>query len=160
MKVLQNATVADVYSMDRRPSLLVQPEEDFTTVVRRFAERPEIRGIFVVDTQGRLLGVITRRDLLDWARVQIGGASLSTQDGWLAEDVRLASLMRAVTAGEVLRPNSERAAVRPQDTLAEALQRMIALDLICLPVIDAQGRVQGDLKLTEVLAYALRERAT
>ncbi len=155
MKILEGRTIGDVYTMDRRPSLLVGPDERFTAVVRRFAERPEMRGIFVVGEKDRLIGVITRRDLLDWARVQLGEATYSTEEAWLAEDVRLTALMRAITAGEVMRPGSEAAAVRPSDTLAEALRRMIAHDLICLPVVDEQGRVLGDLKLTEVLACAL-----
>jgi len=155
MKILEGRTIGDVYTMDRRPSLLVGPDERFTAVVRRFAERPEMRGIFVVGEKDRLIGVITRRDLLDWARVQLGEATYSTEEAWLAEDVRLTALMRAITAGEVMRPGSEAAAVRPSDTLAEALRRMIAHDLICLPVVDEQGWVLGDLKLTEVLACAL-----
>jgi len=80
-----------------------------------------MRGIFVVGEKDRLIGVITRRDLLDWALVQLGEATYSTEEAWLAEDVRLTALMRATTAGEVMRPGSEAAAVRPSDTLAEAL---------------------------------------
>jgi hypothetical protein len=74
---------------------------------------------------------------------------------WLTEDVRLIKVIMASTAGEIIRPDSRRAAVGLKEDLAYALHLMVDLDLICLPVIDDTGQIIGDLKLTEILSRIL-----
>jgi CBS domain-containing protein len=151
MITLQRLTVKDAYHKDLVPSLIVGPDEDFSDVVLRFAGRPVTRGIFVADDEGRLMGVITRTDLLDWARVKLGAvlqAPVPNKD----KTLRLASLMHAATAGQVMHPDSDRAAVKASDSLAHALGLMIELDLTVLPVIDDDKRIVEDLKLDEILA--------
>ena len=155
MRRLKRLTVQDAYTMDKTPSLITNPDDDFSDVVRRFAEQPELRGIFIADGEWRLLGVITRRDLLDWARVQLGASFYAEKEDWLKEDVRLFELMRASKAQEVAHADSAEAAVLLNDPLSEALRKMIVLDLICLPVVDDQGIIIGDLKFTEILYQAL-----
>ncbi len=157
MKTLQKMTVRDAYTLEMTPSLIAQPDEIFADVVRQFTERPELRGIFVVDEKQHLLGVITWRDLLDWARIQLGAGFRTTTSAWLAEDARLITIMRASTAGGILRPESSRAAVQLEDSLADALHLMIELDLICLPVVNEAGRIIGDLKLIEILSRVIQE---
>jgi len=155
---LQRLTVKDAYHKDLIPSLIVGPDEDFADVVQRFAGRPVTRGIFVADTERRLLGVITRTDLLDWARVRLGAvlqAPIPTKD----KTLRLASLMHAATAGQIMHPDSHRAAVKAGDSLAHALAVMIELDLTVLPVIDDDKRIVEDLKLDEILARIAEDEA-
>jgi CBS-domain-containing membrane protein len=156
MRRLRRITVKEAYTLDETPSLIIHPKDDFGDVVRRFAEKPDLRGIFLADEDCRLLGVITRRDLLDWARVQLGASFYAEKEHWLMEDVRLFELMRASSAEDVARPNSIKAAVRLDDPLSEALQKMLVLDLICIPVIDQKGKIIGDLKFTEILYQALQ----
>jgi Mg/Co/Ni transporter MgtE len=67
----------------------------------------------------------------------------------------LISLIHASTAGQVMRSDSHRAAVKPDDSLAHVLRLMIELDLIVLPVVDKANRVVGDLKLSELLAAVI-----
>jgi CBS-domain-containing membrane protein len=155
MKLLRKITVREAYNLDKTPSLIAQPEDDFTDVVRRFAEEPDLRGIFIAEADCHLLGVITRRDLLDWARIQLGASFYSSDEHWLKEDVRLFELMRASKAREVARPDSSDAAVRLDDPLSEALRKMLVLDLSCLPVIDEDDIIIGDLKLSEILQQVL-----
>lgn len=155
MNQLKSITIKEAYSFDKTPSLIVKPEDDFEEVVRRFSDQPELRGIFVADNSDYLLGVITRRDLLDWARIQIGASFYASDDHWLKEDVRLLELMRASKAQEVARTDSANAAVHLDDPLAEALRKMLVLDLICLPVVDEAGVIIGDLKITEILHQVL-----
>ena len=151
MNTLQQYTVRDACDLDVRPPLIVGPEEEFSAVIGRFASHPEVRGIFVADGKERLLGVITRTDLLDWARIRLGTA-LQTPIPDTDKAIRLAALVQASSAGQVMSPESRRAAVRPDDTLAHALRLMIELDLIVLPVVDETGRITGDLKLAELLS--------
>ncbi len=147
---LWNLKVEDACSLEEDRLFLVRPEEDFNLVVLRFANYSELRGIFVTDDQKCLVGVITRSDLLDWARVQLG-AALAVPLGEREKRIRLVSLITASTAGQVLRPESHRAGVKKTDALAHALNTMIKLDLIVLPVVDDSGCVIGDLRLSELL---------
>lgn len=154
MKTLKKITVEDAYKLDETPPILVKPEDDLTRVIKEFTEIPELRGIFVVGENNRLVGVITRRDLLDWARSRVGTTSQSRS--WLSEDARLIKVLMSSTAGEIIRPDSRRAAVRTKDDLAYALHLMVDLDLICLPVIDESNQIIGDLKLMEILSRVVQ----
>jgi len=151
MLTLKNLQVKDAYTLDLVPSLIVQPDEDFSEVVRRFATMPTVRGIFVADAHNHLLGVITRRDLLDWSRLRIG-AFLHSVSTDIHSNVRLVKLMDASTAGQVMHPQSLRAAVKEADSLADALRLMIELDLVVLPVVDDHNHIVEDLKLDEILS--------
>ncbi len=155
MKRLRDITVEQAYNLDRTPSLIAAPDDEFTDVVRRFARQPDLLGIFVAEADCHLLGVITRRDILDWARVQIGAPFYTSDEHWLKEDVRLFEMMRASKASEVAREDSASAAVRLSDPLSEALRKMLLLDLSCLPVVDGTGIIIGDLKLSEILHQVL-----
>jgi CBS-domain-containing membrane protein len=159
MLTLKELKVQDVCSFDPDPSLLVGPDDDFAEIIQRFARLPELRGIFVVDDEQHLLGVITRADLLDWTRVKIGspGEILFASTPKVEEAIRLVSLMHASTVGQFMHPNSHLSAVKCDDTLAYALRVMIETDLIVLPVLDESGRVVEDLKLSELLALAINE---
>ena len=157
MLTLKKLTVRDACDFDPHPSLIVEPDEDFAKIIQRFASLPELRGIFVADSEKRLLGVITRRDLLAWARVKIGPPEEILSSPKVEKAIRLINLMQASTVGQFMRPNSHRAAVKPDDSLACALKLMTELDLIVLPVIDEAGRIVEDLKLSELLARAIQE---
>lgn len=156
MQKLKNLTVRDACCFDPSPSLLIGPDEDFAEIIQRFAGLPELRGVFVVDNEQHLLGVITRANLLDWVRVKVGSPadmiSSPTEDA-----VRLISLMQACTVGEFMRPDSHRSAVNLDDSLAQALHLMVEMNLIVLPVVDEANRVVQDLKLSELLAMAIQE---
>ncbi|NIN93630.1 MAG: CBS domain-containing protein [Anaerolineae bacterium] len=155
---LQKLAVRDAQDLDPCPSLIVGPDEDFSRIVQRFAELPELRGIFVADTEQRLLGVITRTDLLDWADAKLGPLLQLTSSS-RERNIRLGGLIRASTAAEVMHPDSQCSAVKPDDSLAHALQLMIELNLVVLPVVDETNRIVEDLKLSELLARAAEENA-
>ena len=157
MKTLQKLIVKDLYLLDTSPPLIVQAGQDITHVIKQFAQKPALRGIFVVDEEKHLVGVITRRDLLDWARTRIGASFRSTRDFWLAEDARLIRIMVSSSVSDIVHPDSSAAYVKLEDSLAQALRVMIEYDLICLPVIDDAGQIIGDLKLTEILHRIVQE---
>jgi CBS-domain-containing membrane protein len=110
----------------------------------------------VVDEDNKLLGVFTRRDLLDWARVKVG---INSDVGklWLAEETRLLKIIMSFTAGDLISPESSRAWVGLKDSLSQALQLMVDLDLICLPVLDDDEQIIGDLKFMDILACVVQE---
>ncbi len=143
--------VRDVFNLDESLAITVDENTPFEDVIRRFAERAELRGIFVVDKAGKLTGVINRPDLLGWASLVFGPMGLESSFSWK----RMMRLAHATTAKEACNPFSHLAAVRPDQPLVEALANMVAHHLIDVPVVDKDGRVLGDIRLTEVLLKAL-----
>ena len=153
MRNLERLTVGDTYDPDRS-LFLVGLQDEFSTVVQGLAQHPELRGTFVVDEQQRLLGVITRNDLLDWARAKLG-TSLHAPWKGTEKTLRLASLINASTVSEVVHADSIRAAVSLDNSLAHALKLMVEMELIVLPVVDVDRRVIGEVRLSNILARAL-----
>jgi len=148
MKTLR---VAQVCTQAPMHALVVQQDTPLEEVIRDFASDHTLRGIFLVDDAGRLAGVINRHDLLAWARFQFNLSSRS-------EPLRLSQVRRMVSAAhacDLAAPGSRQAAVRPEDSLEDALERMARYDLTDIPVVDAAGRIVDDLRLSEVLLSAL-----
>jgi CBS domain-containing protein len=69
---LEKITVKDTMRLDDDDPILLKLTDDFSQVIKNFAQHSEIKGIFVVDEDDRFLGVITRTDILDWARAKLG----------------------------------------------------------------------------------------
>jgi len=154
MIALKKLTVKDAYQLDDEDPILVRLTDEYSQVIHNFVHHAELRGVFVVEDDNRFAGVITRTDLLDWARAKLGAVflnPLTTTD----KAIRLVNLVNASTAGDVLRQDTKKAAVFANNTLAHALQMMIEADLIVLPVIDESQHIIGSLTLSEVLSLAL-----
>lgn len=154
MITLQNLSVKDACLMDDDHPILFALDDDFGQIIKNFAHHTELRGIFVVDGDNRFLGVITRTDLLDWARAKLGAFLLKPLTD-MNKTIRLITLIRASTVGDILRPETKQAVVRVDDTLDHALRIMVETDLIILPVINDLQHIIGKLRLSEVLNLAL-----
>lgn len=154
METLKKITIKDVYRLDDTPPILLNASDEFSQVIKNFAQHVEIRGIFVVDDADRFLGVITRTDLLDWARAKLGKLLLRPLSD-MDKTIRLVTLISATTVGDILRSETKDAAVRVEDTLDEALKIMLETDLIVLPVVDESEHVIGGLRLSGLLNLAL-----
>ncbi len=154
MIALRKLTVKDAYQLDDENPILVRLTDEYSQVIHNFVHHAELRGVFVVEDDDRFAGVITRTDLLDWARARLGAVFLKPLTN-TDKSIRLVNLINASTVGDVLRPETKKAAVRAQDTLAHALRVMIETDLIVLPVIDEAQHIIGSLTLSEVLNRAL-----
>jgi len=156
MIALEKLIVKDTYRLEDEDPILVKLTDDFSQVIQNFAQHAELRGIFAVDDGNRFSGVITRTDLLDWARVKLGAILLKPLTD-MDQTIRLITLIRAVTVGDILRPETKMAAVLIDDTLAHALKIMTRVDLIVLPVINDSQHIIGRLTLSELLNLALTE---
>jgi CBS domain-containing protein len=156
MKNLQGLHVKDAYRLHDEDPILVTCEDEIDQVIENFAQFTELSGIFVVEEEGRFAGVITRTDLLDWARVKVGAALMRPlQDR--SKALRLISLIHASKVSDILRQGTKRAAVTPDETLADALRTMIEADLVILPVINEARHIIGSLTLSELLNRAMGE---
>ncbi len=150
MKILENMTVKDAYHLRTEDPIMVRMGEEISVVITSFSKHEDLKGIFVVDDNDRFLGVITRIDLFDWARVKFGAyfmKPLADSD----KTLRLISLINASTVGDMLRPETINSTVAAEDSLAHALKVMIETDLIILPVIDNSKRIVGNLTISELL---------
>jgi CBS domain-containing protein len=137
-------------------SLIVREDECLADVLRRFSEESWLRGIFVTDAEGRFCGVITRTDMVHWARLRLGTA-LRSVAGIGENMLRLATLVQADRAADAIHPNSQTAKVSLSDPLDLALQIMIRTDLVDIPIVDDDQRIVGDLLFSDVLRYLLRQ---
>ena len=90
------------------------------------------RGAVVIEEDGALVGIFTERDLV--SRID-------------HTDV----LWSHVTVRDVMTPHPT--VIRPLDSLAEALRRLIAGRRRHLPIVDDKGRVQGLLSIRDILAH-------
>ena len=157
MITLQTTTVKAACHLDDGQPLLLKRTDDFSQVIINFAHYAELRGIFVVDEENRFLGVITRTDMLDWARTRLGVVTFKPLTD-MNKTIRLVTLIKASLVGDILRSETKGAAVRVDDTLAHALKVMFDTDLIILPVVDDKQHIVGRLRLVDVLNLTLENR--
>lgn len=147
----KDRTVRDVRDVDEVHGLLVEPDTPVREVVSRLSRQPAAGVVFVVDEDRTLLGVLTRRDLLSWAGLQVGVDAAREHVRWM----EVLDVARARTAGDLLRRGGKPLSVRMDDSLETALVRMLRQDVADLPVVDGDGRVVGGVRLSELLEAAL-----
>jgi len=111
-----------------------------------------IHGAPVVDANARLVGVVSQTDLLTWhyESGRDGGGFYDPPDlrGEPLRGLHMADIRTAPVA-EVMTPLVH--AVRPDDTLAEAANRMIRHRIHRLVVVDEQLHVLGILSAMDLL---------
>jgi len=149
---MKTIRVAEVCRHTPLQSLIARSDTPLSRVVHEFAGRHDLQGIFLVDDAERLVGVVNNQDLLQWARLHLD-LPLPPPSVTLGQVRRL---VLAQHARDLARPGSREAAVYEGDTLDTALTRMAQQNLTAIPVLDERGRVINDLRLSEVLAVALR----
>jgi len=117
--------VQDVMTHEVVTLTLPQP---FTEPLALLA-RHRFRHLIVIETDARLAGVISDRDML---RFMSSGADLKS------------AIVADVMCFEVL-------TIRPETLLSEAAGQMLSRRFNCLPVIDENGRLCGILTSTDLL---------
>ncbi len=136
--------VRDVYRSGMY-SLVVNKDMPVVDVIKGMIENPIYRGIFVVDEKNQLMGVITQRDLIVWAKLMSG--ILPAKD---VEDIsKVMRLSLSKTAGGLVRQETKNAAVELDDSINDALDKMISLEVMGVPVVDKRGKVIGDSKYSK-----------
>lgn len=132
---------------------LVLPEKTpLAEAIDRFASNEGQHGIFLRGEDGSLAGVVNNGDLMDWARLQF-----DVMPGDLPLPVgKVRRLISATTIRDLAGRNSARMSVSINDSLADALTKMATFDLEDIAVLDETGHIVNDLRLSEVLSFALR----
>lgn len=132
--------------------LLARREEGLLALMHRAVEQPATRLIGVVDTDGRLVGVLPILRLAESVIARVVPEALLSGITDVADVARFGHAVEARTAGDAMLPP---AAIAPTATVGEAFREMHARRLSGLYVVDATGRPTGYLDLLELaLVYA------
>jgi len=140
--------VRETYHPEKIRALVIDENSSLEEVVRRFARSRVLRAIFVVDAQRRLIGIVTRTDLLNYVKVKLGRWGFAAWDPSWKSVLRY---LRAARAKDLVHRGSRDAYVRLDDDVAKALHIMIDHDLITVPVVDKNRRVIGDIGVPDIL---------
>ena len=98
-----------------------------------------IRHLPVVDADNRIVGIVTQRDLYKAAVSSVLGFDRSKEHEWLGR-VKVQDVMtKTVTM------------ISPEAGVVEAVDRLVAEKIGCLPVVDEQGKLLGLLTETDCL---------
>lgn len=147
--VTQLKRVADIL---RRDTHAVSPDTPLEEVIRIIDDN-DIQRVAVVDEAGRLLGLISDRDLLRFFRHEPTGIwqRLSRMARHIQQEVSGASeaVLANTTAGTVM--TTDLTTTGEEMLIEEAISLMIDRQLKRLPVVDAEGRFKGMISRDSLL---------
>ena len=139
MVVLSNTQVRDLMS---RPVQTLE-RNDKLTVADRTMNSERIRHLPVLDDSGRVVGIVSQRDLFLSALVRALGFGSASRDRTFA----------VIPVKEVMSENV--ATTRPNTPIAEAAQLMVDRRIGCLPVVEDEALV-GILSESDIVAAVAR----
>ncbi|MCB0045587.1 MAG: CBS domain-containing protein [Caldilineaceae bacterium] len=151
---MRHTQVSEVSKLSTMKALLLPQETPIEEAIDRYASNTTHDGIFLLGHDQRLSGIVNNADLLDWARLQFdlvpGNVPLPVG--------KVRRLLGAQTIGDLAVQESWRMAIRQDETLAAALEKMERYNLEDIAVIDEESRIVNDLRLSEILSFALHAR--
>ncbi len=133
--------------------LSVPLETDVVEVLRRAAGHPTTRLIGVVDGDGRLVGTIPIRDLVEAVVARTIPEALLADIEDVDDIAHFGVVVGSRTAGDVMKAP---VTVTPQTSIAKAFRRMHHHSLSGVYVVDREGRPIGYVDALE-LAYLVVE---
>ncbi|MFZ1986781.1 MAG: DUF190 domain-containing protein [Desulfatitalea sp.] len=150
---IEVAHLRSVADIARRDTHTVTPDTPIDEVIR-IIDHNDIQRVAVVDTQGKLLGVISDRDLLRYFKQDqegIWGLLAKVKSGFRPDAGRgnFARAIAATRAAQVMR--TDLITVREGHTVEEAIALMAQKDLKRLPVVDDEGRFKGMISRDSLL---------
>ncbi len=145
---MDNPLVASVYRMHGTAAMTLPEDASLEEVILTLAENPNIRAVFLVNAEKRYTLMITRGDLLKWVHLNLSGGKGSSMT--ISEIFRI---LDARKARDLASRFSSSLALKEQDTLQRALSLMMEYEEDILPVLDNEGKITGDLRLSELLYW-------
>jgi CBS domain-containing protein len=135
-------TVKEAYRLIVKDPIRVNKETQLHEAVEMILTEPRTRSAYVVDSEGRLLGMIALKQML-----QAVGYSISkTYGSENLKDLGVTSMQFSVTSSMMVPPT-----VQEDELLLSALEKMIDSGLEDLPVIDENNKLIGELNGFEIL---------
>ena len=125
------------------PVITVQEWEDFH-VVQDKLQTHDIRHLPVVDDSGRLVGMISQRQLY-----KICSPHRIENGGWHYDKDMLDSfILKRVMVRDVY-------ILKPDNTVADAIKDMVQFKIGCIPIVDASGKPIGIVTRDGILGFIL-----
>jgi CBS domain-containing protein len=121
--------------------------EDRLDLADQVMQLGRVRHMPVIDADGRVVGIVSHRDLLE--------ASLSRL--LALEPLARRAFLGSIGIGEVMTRHVE--TIAPDETLARAAELMLHHKIGCLPVVRSDGVMIGILTETDLLRCAYGEEA-
>ncbi len=148
---MNKTLVAEVYKLHGTASVSMPADSPLKDVIGTLVREPSLRGIFLVDSKLRFVGMVTRIDLLRWAHLKLSG-------GKGRHEIPISEFFRIVdarSARDLASGDPQMLSVRENDTLQAALDKMLDYEEDIVAVLDSERRVLGDLRLSEILWWVL-----
>lgn len=145
---MDSTLVARVFRMHGTAGMILPENTTLEEVIRTLTENPTLRAIFLVNDKQKYTSMITRGDLLKWAHLNLSGGKGSNIP--ISEIFRI---LDAQKARDLASPVSSSLALKENDTLQKALYLMMEYEEDILPVLDNEGKVTGDIRLSEILYW-------
>jgi CBS-domain-containing membrane protein len=117
--------------------------EPISKLIESLVEHPASRAVYVLDEDGKLLGMISFRDIIRQTNAKLGvrGKGVSGTLKYLRE-------ARKDRVEEIMR---QAVTLKPSTTLRDALQKMEDFQMNNLPVVDEDGKLVGELSGLKIL---------
>lgn len=141
-KKFSETLVGDVFDQIVKRPTTVTPESTINEVIEGMLNNPVSRKVYVVDQEGRLLGMVNTDTVLRLIGYRTGVRELGAISFY-----RLLRDMFKEQVGTLMSPTQS---VYKEDGLKKALEIMIKDHVNDLPVVDAEGRIIGELVSLEL----------
>jgi len=134
----------------------VKPEDTLEDVAKAMSAG-EVSGAPVVDPEGKVMGIISEKDII---RRMLGGKSgsiMTLMTGCLRAGGCMCMMVRDLAAREVM--TSPAVTVRDDASLAEMADLLAGRKVNRLPVTDSEGRLLGILARNDIVNAMMRIRS-
>lgn len=141
--------VEDISSLyDIEPST-VSMGDPVWKMVAALIVRPRGRNVYVVDTEGKLVGTISFRDIIRITNARLGARRKGV--------VGLVKYLRDIFREDVDSLMRDPITVNPYTNLLEALQKIEELKMNDMPIVDDDNKLVGELSGMEILRFAYED---
>jgi CBS domain-containing protein len=151
--ITQATPIAEADTILRMEPVIVHVGDSLRTVAEAAVENTGCRVITVVDDDGRLIGVIPVRVLVNDIFLKIVPEEFLGEILDLEGALKYAEHIRARTAHDIMLPP---VSVHRDETVRDAFERMHAAKLNGLPITDEEKRVVGYVDQLELLLVWVR----
>jgi CBS domain-containing protein len=143
-KSFSDLLVGDVYDLVIKEPSTVKTGSKIHEVFDKYLKNPISRKVYVIDDEGKLLGAVTTETLLRLLGYRVGIREFAGMSLWKL----MRDMLKEGVDGVIIKVPP----VKTTDKLTMALQIMLDNHLDDLPVIDADGKLIGELNSLELFS--------
>lgn len=151
--ITQQTSIAEADRLLSIGPVSVRPTDSLERLAELAVENPSCRVLSVVDADGRLLGLVPIRVLVNDIFLKVVPEEFLGEILDYEAVLKYAAHVGARTAGDIMVPP---VSVHPEESVRDAFQRMHEHRLNGLPITDADERVVGYIDQLELLVVWLR----